>query len=223
MFRTVATLCLALPALIVSAQERVNVSQFSQNDLSRWKEKEFNGATDYQIIRQQDQFVLKATSRQSASILALEEKVDLLKTPYINWSWKIENQMSPLNERIKSGDDYSARLYVVIGSSWAIWNTRTLNYVWSSNQPKGSNWNNAYAGEKAKMMAVRGESDALNMWFSEKRNLYQDLIQLLGDKGSDEENLDAYRYIDAIAIMTDSDDSKQQATAYYGDIIFTDN
>jgi hypothetical protein len=60
-----------------------------------------------------------------------------------------------------------------------------------------------------------------NQWYEEKRNVYQDLIDTLGDKGSAEANLDAYQYIDIVAIMTDTDNSETDAESYYGDLVFT--
>ncbi|MFT5550449.1 MAG: hypothetical protein ACI9CO_002382, partial [Candidatus Azotimanducaceae bacterium] len=52
-------------------------------------------------------------------------------------------------------------------------------------------------------------------------NVYQDLINTLGDKGSKEANREAYQYIDIVAIMTDTDNSGKDAESYYGDIVFS--
>jgi hypothetical protein len=71
------------------------------------------------------------------------------------------------------------------------------------------------------MVAVRGKNDPLE-WHREKRNVYQDLITAFGDKGSDKANEAAYGYIDAIAVMTDTDNSGASATAWYGDIFFSE-
>ncbi|MDB1123979.1 DUF3047 domain-containing protein [Vibrio algarum] len=198
-----------------------NLTEFSLHDLSNWETKSFNGHTDYQTIDIDNLSVLKAYSNDSASGLALERKIDLLKTPFINWSWRIENRLTEMNEQTKEGDDYAARIYLIIDGGWAVWNTKALNFVWSSNQAKGTNWNNAYAGDNAKMVAIRGKEAERKKWYTEKQNVYQSLIEAFGDKGSEEKNLNAYRYIDVTAIMTDTDDSHQSTTAYYGDIIFS--
>ena len=47
------------------------------------------------------------------------------------------------------------------------------------------------------------------------------MISQFGDKGSTEKNEKAYRYIDAVALMTDTDNSKSEATAYYRNIYFS--
>lgn len=119
------------------------------------------------------------------------------------------------------GDDFVARVYVVLNGGLFFWDTKALNYVWSSQQVQGATWDNPYAGEAVKMVAIRGEEDSVNQWFSEKRNVFLDLIQYFGDKGSSQANQKAYRYIDATVIMTDTDNTGGFAEAYYGDIVFS--
>lgn len=201
----------------------VVIANFTIESLDEWERKSFVGETKYSIESEDNRKVLKAVSQSSASGMAKEKKIDLLKTPYLNWSWKISNKLTNLDETKKSGDDYAARVYVVKDGGWKIWNTRALNYVWSSNQPKGSQWDNAFVGDKAKMLALQGLNDSIGEWVTEKRNVYQDLIDTFGDKGSAKKNEEAYRYIDAVALMTDTDNSQTDAIAYYGNIFFTSN
>ncbi len=212
------SLCLAAT---FSFAQTVSIAQFSHENLEDWQAKSFVGHTQYEITTLDDQAVLHASSDQSASGLAKEIKVDLKQTPYLNWSWRIENRLPNMDETTKAGDDYAARLYIVKSGGFFIWKTKALNYVWSSNQEKGAVWDNAYAGSNARMLALRDAADGTGQWVSEKRNVFEDMIALYGDKGSDEANEEAYRYIDAVAIMSDTDDSKAQARAYYGDIYFS--
>ena len=205
----------------LSVAQTLPIAQFEQESLDQWEKKSFVGQTQYEITQLDHQPVLHAISDKSASGLAKEIKVDLKKTPFLNWSWRIENFLPKMDETTKAGDDYAARLYIVKSGGFFIWKTKALNYVWSSNQATGSTWDNAYAGSNARMLALRSPQDALSVWVNEKRNVYEDMIALYGDKGSDKENEDAYRYIDAVAIMSDTDDSKAKATAYYGNIYFS--
>jgi hypothetical protein len=198
------------------------IGDFSTDKIENWKAKSFVGDTQYTIVDDGDKRVLKAQSSDTASGLAKEKVIDLFKTPFLNWSWKIDNALPNIDETIKDGDDYSARVYVVKSGGWRIWNTLALNYVWSSNQAKGSQWNNAFVGENAKMLAVKGVNSSIKEWANEKRNVYQDMIAQFGDKGSDKANEEAYRYLDAVALMTDTDNSHLSAVAYYADIYFSD-
>jgi len=208
----------------LSLAQPLLVAEFSKGDLSGWKDKSFEGETQYEITMDEEQLqVLKAHSQGSASGLGKEITIDLKQTPFINWSWRIDNNLSQFDETTKDGDDYAARLYVVKDGGWRVWKTRALNYVWSSNQKAGSSWDNAFVGDKAKMLAIRGQEHPIKKWVREKRNVYEDLITLFGDQGSDEANLEAYRYLDAVALMTDTDNSAGTATAFYGDIYFTEH
>jgi hypothetical protein len=199
---------------IAEETARLNISDFSTEQLNGWKSKEFKGKTDYQIIQMDGKTVLKAESTQNASGLFKEQHIDLYKTPYLNWSWRIDTRLGNLNEQEKSGDDYAARVYVVIDGGWTFWNTKAINYVWASNTAKGEIWPNAFAGDHAMMIALRSVDDPLYTWQTEKRNILQDLQRLYGDR---------IRYIDAVAIMTDTDNAKGKATAFYADIYFTEN
>jgi len=62
------------------------------------------------------------------------------------------------------------------------------------------------------MLSVRNKQDETDKWFSEKYNVYKDLRKYFGED---------IQYIDAVAVMTDSDNSHGNATAYYGDIYFS--
>ncbi len=153
-----------------------------------------------------------AKSQNSASALIKKMYVDINKYPFLNWSWRIENRLVVENENDKSGDDYAARIYVVIDGGIFIWRTRAINYVWANRKSKGEIWENPFAGKNALMVALRNRQDKLSTWYAEKRNVYVDLKRLFGK---------AFHYIDAIAIMTDTDNSHGHAKAYYGNIYFS--
>jgi hypothetical protein len=204
------------------ANAAINISSWQNEGLSNWEHKEFSGNTIYSINKYKQRFALKAISNDSASGLVLTKKIDLLKTPYLNWSWLAEKKLIGLEEQTKSGDDFIARIYVVIDGGFFVWKTKSLNYVWSSNQEPGMLWDNPFASSNVKMMSLRGIESKTGQWYFEKRHVYHDLIASLGDKGSEQANQKAYQYIDVIAIMSDSDNSAQATESYYGDVIFTE-
>jgi len=198
-----------------------NLILLSDDSIQRWEPKVFSGESIYTKDEHKGRLALQALSSNSASGLVLKKQIDLTITPYINWSWLVEKKLLKLDERSKSGDDFVARIYVVIDGGLMVWKTKSLNYVWSSNQDKGLIWDNAFAGSSVKMMSVRGKESQKSKWYEEKRNVYEDLIDIFGDKGSKNANRKAYKYIDIIAIMTDTDNSGKEAESYYGDIVFS--
>jgi len=202
------------PAQVTSdLQGNLVIGHFSQGRLDDWQVKEFAGFTDYKIITDANttKHVLMANSHHSASGLFKEQRIDLQKTPYLHWSWKTKHLYSHINERSKQGDDFVARLYIVVDGGLFIWKTRALNYVWSTSSAKGESWANPYT-DKAMMLAVESGEQNLGQWISYQRNVRDDLKTIVGKE---------VRYIDAIAVMTDSDNAGQQATTYYGDIYFS--
>lgn len=200
-------LSLALPA----EQVRVPVGEFSAGKLAGWESKRFDGQTQYQLVREDGRRVLRAVSQDAASGLFRKVDVDLNRTPYLHWSWKVRNTLGSLKEQTREGDDYPARVYVLVSGGLFFWRTHAINYVWSNNQPMGTTWPSAYTSND-KMVALESGNARLNEWVSERRNVKQDYRRLFGGEVD---------HIDAVAIMTDTDNSGKAAETYYGDIYFS--
>ncbi|MEE9338699.1 MAG: DUF3047 domain-containing protein, partial [Methylococcaceae bacterium] len=169
------TLILSTQFALAETKTNIHVGQFSLGKLDNWENKTFSGSTNYKIIQLANTKVLKATSNTSASGLFKQQRIDLHNTPFLNWRWRIDNRLENLNEQTKSGDDYSARVYVVVDGGFAFWKTKAINYVWASSTAKGNIWPNAFAGNSAMMIAVRSNNDKIQTWYQEKRNVLQDL------------------------------------------------
>jgi hypothetical protein len=189
----------------------VAIGNFSRGELSGWQEKVFNRKTDYTLVQIDDKTVVRAESHQAASGLFKEIRVDLEKTPFLNWSWKIEQPLASRDEKIKAGDDFAARVYVVIKTGSWFWNLNAINYVWSSLNPIDSRWPNATTS-KAWVIAVETGNRQAGQWKYEKRDVRQDYLDCFKQE---------IRYIDSVAIMTDTDNTGSSAVAYYGDIYFS--
>lgn len=204
----IATYFLLLNTL---ASGNIVVGQFSAASLQSWQNKVFAGETQYTLTVDEGMQVLRAESNASASGLYREIEVDLTQTPYLNWSWKVDNVLQNIDERTKAGDDFPARVYLVVSGGALFWQTQSLVYVWSSQHPVGSRWNNPFT-DNARHIAVRSGTDQSGQWLQEKRNVKKDFEALFGT------SIDR---IDAVAIMTDTDNSGQAAVAWYGDIYFS--
>ena len=196
----------------LAAEPTLPLGEFSRNRLDGWEHKSFKGETRYELQALDGVVVLKADSQAGGSGLFKEQRIDLEKTPFLNWSWRIASRLSGLNEQSKSGDDYAARIYVVVKGGLAFWQTKAINYVWAGNTAKDTVWPNAFAGDHAMMLALRGPEASLNVWYSEKRNVKAYFKKLFGED---------VRSIDAVALMTDTDNSGGQVSAFYGDIWFS--
>jgi hypothetical protein len=191
----------------------LKVSDFAGSSLKGWEEKKFKNSTSYQLSQVDGRGALLAESRDSASALIKKVHIDIKKFPFFNWTWRIETPLDIEDETRKSGDDYALRIYVVVDGGIFIWKTRAVNYVWASQASKGDIWENAFVGKNSMMMALRDKRDPSSVWRREKRNVYEDLKRLFGT---------GVHFIDAIAIMTDTDNAHGHAKAYYGDLFFSE-
>ncbi len=61
------------------------------------------------------------------------------------------------------------------------------------------------------MFVVESGSEKLQQWLTESRNVYADYKTAFGE---------APAKITGVAIMTDTDNTRESAVAWYGDIIF---
>jgi hypothetical protein len=183
------------------------------SDFERWDSRSFSGQTIYTIARESNRNVLSATAAGTASAFYRQGRIDLTATPCLSWAWKIDaTAPSNLDERARTGDDYAARVYVVRRGGIAFWRAKTINYVWSANQPAGTRWPNAYAGSNAQMWALNSGNDLAGQWQLHQRDIVADWQQAFGE---------LITSLDGIAIMTDGDDSGSQLSAAYATLRFT--
>lgn len=182
--------------------------------LADWETHSFEGQTKYRLESPDSSgfYFVQATSKASASGLIRELEVDLHETPVLQWRWRVDQALGALPETTKAGDDYAARLYVIVSGGWLFWRTKALNFVWSGRKAKGQQWPNAFAPDNALMHALRGSDDPEGQWFQERVNVRELLSGWFGED---------VRYIHAVALMTDTDNSGGTARASYADIYFS--
>lgn len=201
--------------LISTAETRIWIGDFSRG-LSGWSDQHFKGITEYKVTELQGRQVVVATSKNSASGKVRKMEINLKKTPYLHWSWRLDEFPWPSKlppETSKAGDDYALRIYVIVSGGGLFWRTRAINYVWSRHQNRHSHWPNAYTN-KAAMMAVETGQKNLGVWRHYRRNVLKDFEKLFGISPAK---------IHAVAIMTDTDNTGASIKAYYSDIYFGDN
>lgn len=184
------------------------VGTFNAAGLSGWEAKSFKGLTQYQLVRENNMTVVRATSHNAAS--GLIKKVTFVpgKYRYLRWSWKIDHTIPIGDEMTKSGDDYAARVYVLFPGKF-FWQTRAINYIWANHLKKGESIPNAYTSNTM-MVAVESGEEKAGHWLNEERDIFADYRQLFGSTPE---------MVNAIAIMTDTDNTGSSASAWYGDIV----
>ena len=195
-----------LPALPAAAEE-IAVSRFATEGLKGWESKSFKGNTEYTIVQEDGRTVLKAHAKSAASGISKKLKFNSVTHRYLKWSWKIDRIIAQGNEKTKQGDDYAARVYVVFPGRF-FWQMRALNYIWANKLPKGEFVPNAFTSN-AMLLAVESGPSKAGQWVTETQDILADYRRVFGEDPPE---------AGAIAIMTDTDNTGAEATAWYGDI-----
>lgn len=192
---------------LFAIQESIIIDDFEHGLKPGWEEKEFKGKTVYRVVPEGQGQVLRAESKGTASGLVLKYEYDVKEFPVLSWRWKVSNIINKGDERIKEGDDYAARVYIVL-PHWIPFKTRSINYIWANKLGLGECVPNAFYA-KAMMCAVQSGKEKTGTWITEQRNVYEDFRRLFNEEPPK---------AGAIAIMTDTDQTGESATAWYDDI-----
>ena len=198
----------------ISFADEVKVFDFTEVELSELKVRKVRGAdnkTIYTVGSNDNGNFLKAVADNAASGLGKEVKIDLNKTPFINITWKIEKDLPGIKENNKKGHDFAARVFAVKKTGATPLSNRAINYVFSSNSEVGFNSPSPYT-KKSIDNVLASTINNLNKWITVKANVKED-FKRFHDLNVDE--------LDGLAIMSDTDNSKMKAIAYYQNIYFS--
>jgi hypothetical protein len=189
--------------------------------------KKINAHTRYTLVEDAGNTVLRADSHASASGLVKKMSLDPRDYPVLTWSWKVSNTLAKGDVSKKSGDDYAARIYITFAEDPQrlsfIERTKmaairllygktppsaALAYVWGNHAAVGSIHPNPYT-DRVQMIIVDSGPAHLNHWRSARRNIVNDFKRAFGTGPP---------RISGIAVMTDTDNTGESTTAWYGDI-----
>ena len=191
--------------------ETINVFEFTKEEMKSLKVRKVKGKTTYTVGSNDNGNYLKAEAEGKASGLGKELKINLLKTPFINITWKVEKDLPGIIENSKKGHDYAARVFVVKKTGATALSNRAINYVFSSNNPAGNNWPSPYT-KKSIDYVLSTTKEHHNQWITVKANVREHFKKL--------HDLDVSE-LTGVAIMTDTDNSKLKAISYYQNIYFS--
>ena len=198
----------------VSFTTEIKVFNFTETELSKLEVRKVRGAdnrTVYTVGSNENGNFLKAVADNAASGLGKEVKIDLNKTPFINITWKIEKDLPGIKENSKKGHDFAARVFAVKKTGATPLSNRAINYVFSSNNVIGFNSPSPYTKKSVDNVLASTKTN-LDEWITVKANVKEDFKKFHG--------LDV-KELDGLAIMSDTDNSKMKAIAYYQNIYFS--
>ena len=195
----------------ISLAESKKAFDFTEEEFKILKVKKVKGETTWTLGSNENGNYIRAEAEGKASGLGKEIKIDLLKTPFINITWKVEKNLSGIIENSKKGHDYAARVFVIKKTGATALSNRAINYVFSSNNSINDNWPSPYT-KKSIDYVLSTTKDYNNEWVTVKANVREHFKKL--------HNLDV-KELNGVAIMTDTDNSKMKAISYYQNIYFS--
>lgn len=183
--------------------------------------------TEYRLVDHGGATVLEAYANAAASGFYRRVRVDPLRQPLLEWSWRIEGMIPGADLRVGAREDSMARLVVSFHGDpkkldfedraklrmakmfageplpYAM-----LIYVWSNQIPVETALPSPQI-DRIRMVVVESGAAQVGKWRKYRRNILEDYRRVFGEEPGD---------IVAVGMLTDSDNTRQVARSYYGDI-----
>ncbi|OEO23107.1 hypothetical protein AX279_22555 [Pseudomonas sp. J237] len=142
----------------------------------------------------------------------------------LSWQWRIDKTLKAARFATREGDDYAARVYVLldypldtlpfltrqkIRLARTFYDSNlpvaTLSYVWDNREKPGTHARSAYT-EQVEMRVLRGPETAVQEWQEEQRDLRADAIAAFGSAPSK---------ILGVVFAADSDNTGESLVSYF--------
>lgn len=230
MLRFIALLLLSLSTTAVAncdAHWLLHLSPNQQGLPGDWQPQLFDKIpqhTDYQVVQENDESVLRAASRASASGLIKPLNIDLKQYPILSWRWKISERPTGKDDGLRDDDDHAARLYLMFNTPqqresklklmWRLLSSdeaelpHAINYIWAHSAPLDIPLANPY-DKRVMMIPVNRGDTQMHQWVELERDLLADY------RASFQRDPPQ---LTGIAIMSDTDNTASGAIALYADI-----
>ena len=183
-----------------------------------WKGRKKKAKEFYKVVHEagdSTNHYLKAHSVNSDMFIIKKVKVDIAQYPYLNWKWRPNLFPPEGNEFRKKTCDVVASMNVVLVA--VRWKPKTIKYSWSTTLPVGSQSRSPFSRwpARADVIVLESGQSRRGEWVTEKVNVFEDYKRLYK-----KEDITSYE-IDAIVIMSDSDNTQSESAADYDDIFFS--
>ncbi len=183
----------------------------------------------FSLVDDSGNTVLRVESNQSASTIVLPLQIDPTQTPLLSWRWKVSRTITKADINTKAGDDFAARVYVIFDVpldslsfsdrtkirltrfvSGAEVPTAAICYVWDNKSAIGANRWSPYT-DRVRIIVLQSGDGKTNQWQQQTRDVSADFRAAFGSEPP---------RVTAVAIGSDTDQTKEHATTWFGDVIF---
>jgi hypothetical protein len=183
--------------------------------------------TVYRLENYQGRTVLKANSKTSASGLAVKLRPRSAPNLWLQWEWKAVGAIPQADNADSQRDDAPLRLLVAFDGNKSKLPLKekltfemahlisgqempyaTVMYIWSGKNAPNTVLNNAHTS-RVKMIVVDSGWSNIGEWRKHERDLAADYKLAYGEAPGN---------VIGIALLTDTDNTKSEVRAIYGDI-----
>ena len=183
--------------------------------------------TVYRLENYQGRTVLSANSKTAASGLVVKLRPKAAQNLWLKWEWKATGPIIGADNAEGFHDDSPLRILVAFDGNKSKLSLKekmtfemaslisgqempyaTLMYIWSGKSPVDTIITNAHTS-RVKMIVVDSGWDNLGQWHKHQRDLAADYKRAYGEAPGE---------VIGIALLTDTDNTKSETRAFYGDI-----
>ena len=174
-----------------------------------WRQKKTKKKEDlyYTIQAEDGNHFLRAETVGRATNVGRPAKINLRVWKKLRWRWRVHNLPAGANENHEKSNDSAAAMRLVFKGRYI---PKTLKYVWSSTLSAGTETESPLS-DNTKVIVLQSGHDRIGRWIWEEVNAYEDYRRLFGSDP---------RLVGAVAVITDSDNTKAHVKADYDDISF---
>lgn len=194
-----------------SQDQPVFVARFAEGGHDSWEEAKLARRSNrYSLSEVEEGFALHMRSLNAASAVWHPVDLPVDSGSVASWHWKIREPVGgERSERVKEGDDFAARLFVIFDGEPFTRGARAICYVWAATEPRGAKFRNPHF-EAVETVVLRSGGTLAGEWVEERRNFLEDYREAFGESP---------RTVSAVAVMVDTDNTRSAAEAWFGDIL----
>jgi hypothetical protein len=184
-------------------------------------------ATEYSLVRLNNRNKLKANAQASASMLRQDLHIEPERLNALSFSWQIQELIADADMSQRETEDSPVRLVLAFDGDRSQFSAKnamlselshavsgkpmpyaTLMYVWCNHRPVNSVIHNPRT-DRIRKIVIESGPQRVNQLISYQRNIKADFEKAFGE---------APGALIGIAIMTDTDNTRSHAQAWYGPI-----
>ena len=198
-------------------------------DQLKWETVKLPGKvnTKYNLSTLNAQSALQANANSSASMLRKTLRLEPHQLNALSFAWQVPQLLPNADMAARDLDDSPVRLVLAFEGDRSQFSAKnamlneltqvitgqpmpyaTLMYVWCNKRPVGTVIENPRT-DRVRKIVVESGADRLNQWLSYERNIKADYEKAFGE---------APGALIGIGLMTDSDNTRGKAVAWYGPI-----